>query len=122
MNSAVIFVTVAIVFSIILLYKKRSSEKDRLPDKSFMLPAAAPDYDNEILILSFNSKEYDNAYKFGIAVENRLYKTLSESSCISNHIRVEFVTVGLYLLAVIRINKKPKKEKRGIEKLWNLKQ
>lgn len=114
-----IFIAVAIVFSVILVYKRSSQLKEKLPETSQAVQSPAPEYDEYIRILAFNPKEEKNAKNFGSIIEESLEDVLNEYLCKSCLCRVEFVTVGLCLVAVIRIRTVPGKKKRGIEKIWN---
>ncbi len=72
------FIAVVIVFSAILIYKRSSQLKGKLPETSPSLQSPASEYDEYIRILAFNPKEEKNAQDFGSSIEESLEDVLSE--------------------------------------------
>lgn len=115
--SVMTFVIVVIIFSAIMLYNRSSQQKEKQPETSIKIQPPTPESDDYIRIISFNPKEYDNAKEFGKDFEESLEKVLGYYQIKNCTCNIEFVTVGLCLVAVIHIRTLPGKKKRGI--LWN---
>lgn len=113
-----IFIAVVIAFIFVLVYKRSHELKEKEAGTVLTLPPSAPEYDEYIKILAFNPKESKDAYAFGASIEEGLSETLSRYLCNGYTCRVEFITVGLCLVAVIRIRTTAGKKKRGIGKIW----
>lgn len=113
-----IFIAVIIVFVFILVNKRSQELKEKEAGTVLALPSPTPEYDEYIRILAFNPKESKDAYAFGVSIEEGLSETLSRYLCSGYTCRVEFITVGLCLVAVIRIKTTAGKKKRGIGSIW----
>lgn len=117
--SITVFIIVTIVFSVILLYKRTSNEKEKQQETSIMIQPPTPQSDDYIRMLSFNPKEFDNAKEFGKAFEESLEQVISYYQVKNCTCNIEFVTVGVCLVAVIHIRTLPGKKKRGLKELWS---
>lgn len=116
MNTA-IFIVAVILFAAIFVYKNSAQIKDRQPETLINIHPPTPESDDYIRMLSFNPKEFDNAKEFGEAFEENLEQVISYYQVKNCTCNIEFVTVGICLVAVIHIRTLPGKKKRGI--LWN---
>lgn len=113
------FIAVAIAFAVILVYKRSSQLKEKLPETALSAQPPVPEYDEHVRILAFNPKEEKNAQAFGNIIDEALKDVPDMYQCSNCLCRVEFITVGLCLVAVIRIRVLTGKKKRGIGKIWN---
>lgn len=115
---ASIFILVAAAFIAVLIHKRSLEAKGAEPGTALTLPSPAPESDGYIYILAFNPKEHDNAHDFGKKVEKELDRELGGLLLKGCRIKVEFITVGLCLVAVIRVRPLPGKKKKGIGSIW----
>lgn len=113
-----IFILVAAAFIAVLMHKRSLESKGAGSGTVLTLPSPAAESDEYIYILAFNPKEHDNAHDFGKKVEKELDKELGELLLKECRIRVEFITVGLCLVAVIRVSPMSGKKKRGMGSIW----
>lgn len=114
------FIAVVIVFTFILIYKRSSKAKGNIPVAANAVSSRAPEHDEYIKILAFNPKEEKNAQEFGSSINEEIETALNWYLCRDYLCNVEFVTVGLCLVVVIRARTTAgSKRKRGIEKIWN---
>ena len=112
------FIIVVIIFSAILVYKSSPQSKENSTATSIKIQPSTPESDDYIRMLSFNPKEFDNAKEFGKAFEESLEQVLGYYQIKNCTCNIEFVTVGICLVAVIHIRTLPGKKKRGIS-LWS---
>lgn len=117
MNTA-IFIIVGIIFAAIFVYKSSVQIKDKQPETLINIQPPTPESDDYIRMLSFNPKEFNNAKEFGKAFQDSLEQTLSYYQVKNCTCNIEFVTVGVCLVAVIHIRTLPGKKKRGLKELW----
>ena len=110
----VTFIIVAFVFAAVYVYVRY---KGKTPEVKTAAGASLslPEYDEYIRILAFNPKEYKNAYEFGRVMEEGIESLISEYQIKNCKCRVEFTTVGLCLVAVIRIKTMPGKRRKVFE-------
>lgn len=114
------FIAVAIVFTVILIYKRSSKVKGNILVAADAVSSPVPEHDEYIKILAFNPKEEKNAQDFGSSIDAEIETALNWYLCRDYLCNVEFVTVGLCLVVVIRARTTAgSKKKRGIEKIWN---
>lgn len=114
----VVFMAVALAF--IYMGVKRRTGRTGKKDPGILSPAV---WDGEsvdaVRVLAFNPKEEKNAQDFGSMVEQNLDGVMRGYTENGSMCRVEFITVDLCLVAVIRIREAAGKKKRGIGKIWN---
>lgn len=117
--STAIFIIVGITFAAIFVYKSSAQIKDKQPETSITIQPPTPQSDDYIRMLSFNPKEFDNAKDFGKAFEESLEQVIGYYQAKNCTCNIEFVTVGVCLVAVIHIRTLPGKKKRGFKELWS---
>lgn len=114
------FIAVVIVFTVMLIYKRSSKVKGHISVAANAVSSPAPEHDEYIKILAFNPKEEKNAHDFGSSIDGEIETALNWYLCRDFLCNVEFLTIGLCLIVVIRARTTAgSKKKRGIEKIWN---
>lgn len=114
------FIAVAIVFTVILIYKRSSKSKWNIPGAAIAVSSPVYEHDEYIKILAFDPKEEKKASDFGSNIDGEIEIALNWYLCRDYHCNVEFVTVGRCLVVVIRARTTAgSKRKKGIGKIWN---
>lgn len=117
-----IFITVVIAFAIITVLKQRSSENAGKPEMiNPALPGTSGYGDEKIvtLMFSFNRNDITDEFKSEEIMTDQIESELTRLISSGHICHVEFITVGYYLVVVIRAKSDPEKEgRKGRTRLW----